>query len=757
MATNSRPTTEFHVTYGALSTVSTARTLNPVIIAPRYKIHSYEDGYEDAYIGNYVDIQDGKDIAWPGKTKGAIIDTASSAVYVKKPIVQLNIESITGTVSEIRRNEIKLTSSLKPVGGVEGTQDSKLRNFSVAVGDKVQIDMGGDNVYATVTGIGATYVDSEVQEAYPLNDSAFNGVTVGGTYVGTGDATYLVKILKTPVSGDTKVRIQVIALSGDTGYVSSFDVGSTALPLGTCGATIAFTGSLTTCKVGDSWSVLCKAKKIGAYDVLYVNRELAAESPVNLTFCSSRYSGDYIRLSSGVAMNSAGITIDTGAMVSVGDNTCTVVEADMYAVYREQVVEDALSLVASSATGAAAWAGKADPRNPMGLLYAACSGVGEDGFFYMVSTEGVADDSYINAINYAAQFEDLYAFVTWSDSPAVYAAKQAAVAKYSSPTIAQFKKNWYAPVVEQQEPVYTDLEDGGALLASIASDGKVTMAGGANVIAGGVAPGDYMLVYTGGDDKTGDYIYEKYKVLEVLDADELIVENANATSISRVSFVRILTNIELAKKVAAMAANINDHRVNLVWCAGRVNFGGYSNIPPAVVAAILATTRGALAPHAPMTGLGVDGVTLVDTYKFTDVEYEILNTGGVWVVANDSMGVATNYHQITTRTDGTVAEEDSCVSAGDAVVREIRNTVRPLTAGTVNVSDQLVSDVETQVRATMAAIMGRTYPASYGPLIEGFTIKEIGRSESNNTALMLSMDIDTPQPLLDGRVYANII
>jgi hypothetical protein len=158
-----------------------------------------------------------------------------------------------------------------------------------------------------------------------------------------------------------------------------------------------------------------------------------------------------------------------------------------------------------------------------------------------------------------------------------------------------------------------------------------------------------------------------------------------------------------------------------------------------------------------MTGLGVTGITLTDTFKLTDAEYEILNAGGVWVVANNTQGVAVNYHQITTKTDGTVAEEDSCVSAGDAVVREIRRSVSSLTAGSVNVSDELIQDVRTQIVGTMSMIMSRSYPSSYGPLIEGYEILALGRPASNNAALMLRMDIDTPQPLLKGQVYVNII
>lgn len=761
MATNSRPTTEFHVTYGALSTVSSERTLNPVIIAPRYKIHSYEAGYADAFLGEYSKIiKAGAGVGWPARTEGAVIDTASSEIYAKNPVIQLNSEAISGIVSDSRRNEIKLPSSIQPISAKSGDDnklDAKLNGFTVQVGDKVKIGGDGIDLYATITGIGASYDEAMVKDAVALNNSKFSGIATSGEYTGSADANYLIKVLETPKTDADKVRIQVIALTGDSGYVASMDAGASPIALGTKGAKIAFTGALQDCVAGDCWSVLCKAAAISSYDTVYVNTELTLEASVSLNFCSSRYSGDYVKLGSGVAMNNAGILVNDGIAISVNSVSCELVEADLFVAYRERLVADADQVVTSSAAGAAEWAGKADPRNPMGLLYAACSGVGEDSFFYMISPASDDDEGYINAINYAAQFESLYSFVTWSDSPAVYAAKQAAVAKYSSPTIAQFKKNWYAPRITNEEVVYDKLDDGGAILASIDAKGSVQLASPANAITGGVAPGDYMVVYSSVNPATGEWLGVRYKVTAVTDADTVVIEDGVETDLSRVEFVRVMNSTQFAKKIAAMAAQINDHRVNLVWCAGQINFGGFSDVPVAVVAAILATTRGALAPHAPMTGLNVPGITLVDTYKFTDVEYELMNAGGVWVVSNNSQGIAVNYHQITTKTDGTVAEEDSCVSAGDAVVREIRNAVAPLTAGTVNVSDQLIADIRTQVGATMAMIMGRPYPSSYGPLVEGYKIKELGRPKSNNAAVMLLMDIDTPQPLLKGQVYANII
>lgn len=768
MAINPRPTTEFHVTYGALSSVPTERTLNPVIIAPRYRIHSYEEGYAESAIGSYSELAaKATAVAWPGRATNdtTIIDTASSAVYAKLPLVALNSTAISGTVARNKITLVEGTGSLRPVTSVNDLDDN-LRGFEVKVGDKVRYTSGSEEDIATITGIQASVSTAAVGKVNNLTNASYTSITTTGEYIGAQDATYLIKVLEQP--REESMRIQVMALTGDDGYLASFTISSdaTTIPLGRSGVSLIFSTSFSSARAGDAWSITCTAPKLATYNIIYVDKTIADSGSVQMTFCSRNYSPDYVKLPAGVSMSLAGINVSAGARISIGDKVCELVDADLHAVYREQLVgESALTIVESAATGAAAWAGKVDPRNPMGMLYAACAGSSDDAFFYMVATDSDTDDGYIRAINYAAQFEQMYAFVTWEDTPAIYSAKEAAVAKYSAPTIAQFKKNWYAPVIERETVVYDTYASGNPVTAKIEpAEGTgiptATLLGSSedaiDAIVAGVAPGDILVVYQDVDDTTGEWTKSRYEITSVTQ-DKLTLSNGTVTAISRVAIVRSLSNTEYAKKVAAMAAGINSERVNMVWCAGEINFGGFSDVPPSVAAAILATTRGALPPHAPMTGMSLPGLTLSDTYKFSDIEYDIMNSGGVWVVANNVQDVAVNYHQITTKTDGTIAEEDSCVSAADAVVREIRNTIAPLTAGSVNVSDHLVTEIETQLRATMASIMGRTYPAAYGPLIEGYVIKDLGRVDSNNAALMLSMDIDTPQPLLKGQVYANII
>lgn len=670
MATNPRPTTEFHINYGALNTPDTARTLNPVLIAPRYDLHSYEEGYEDAYLGNYVG---GTALTgnWPGKgseDSTANIDIETAAAYIKRPVVQLNNSAITGILDGEVRNQITTSNSL--VKGV-GTYEDKLRDFSVAVGDTVVITVpGGAIVTAEVTGI-------------------------------TGERS-------------------------------------------ASGAVVA-------------------------YNTIFINRQIIVEDSsdssgssgsdgysVSMVFSSNKLTGDYVKLPlARSAFASTGVTVPASVSITVGDEACTVTSGEVYVNYRELVTEYALNVVAASATGASRVAGIADPRNPLGLMYAAASQV-SNGFFYMVATAGTTEADYVDAVNYAAQFEDLYAFVTYEDTPVIYAAKVAAAAKYSNPLIAQFKKVWYAPTIENVDDIYVADSTGNALTASINSSSVATLSSG-TPSDNGVVPGDYMMVRDSVPDGAGEYSWKKYLITKIVDNATIYLDGAPATALTKVEFVRNLTNAEYAHKLAAVAAGIDNARVNMVWCSGDISVLGFSGVKPTVVAAIEATTRASLPPHAPMSGLGVTGVTLNDKYKFTDVEYEILNEGGVWVVSNNSYRVATNYHQITTLTDGTVAEEDSCVSAGDAIVRELRNALSPLANGSVNVTDQLLDAIRLKVTAVMTGITGRSYGANYGPLVINYSILRLERPESNNAAIMMEMDIDTPQPLLKGQFYFNII
>jgi hypothetical protein len=379
----------------------------------------------------------------------------------------------------------------------------------------------------------------------------------------------------------------------------------------------------------------------------------------------------------------------------------------------------------------------------------------EGASFFLVSTEGDTVADYIKAINYVAQFEAVYALVPYSNDEAVRSAVISAISKYASPEIAQYKRGWVASTVDRKSVIYREDKDGRGLLADVKEDGSVEILTG-NVINAGVVPGDYVVVYGDYDANTGEHDKKEFEI-ESVESDVLVkVKGATVSGVSKIEFVRILSNVDYARAIAAEARSINAVRINLVWGDG-ITAQGYNNLPTTIACAALAAQRSALAPHAPMTDLPVPGITTQDALKFTDTEYEIMNAGGVWIIHNNSDAETVTYHQITTRTDGTIAEEDSCVSNGDTVIRILRKAIKSLVGGSTNVYDELLPKIKTQLLAEAEAIKVMSFPISCGPLLINFSVDKIYRSASNRGVIIASCTAEMGRPYAGGDFTFNLM
>lgn len=748
MATNGRPVTRINVNYGSLGTVAEARALSPVLIAPRYILHSHKDGYADGYLGKY-DITDNKlkNLPWPAaEISGTRVDIGSAKLFIEKPYVELNDIAIDGTAST-NSNEITLTEA------IQGDDKSEsLGVFSVYVGDRVDLEGSAGTVAAKITGIGKAELPSFIDTTPAPVGETTSLISAGGSFIGSTDCVYLLTVSEV---SDNGIVVSVRAIEGDSGFTAAaVELSATAISIGNCGIEVS-TVSGETYKVGDCWKVAGYAKKATSSRIIYVDKVLSsAENTVSCKFSSNRYSSDFVKLDDSFTVTQDAVTVLDTLKAPVGGVSRKVVEGSIYVDYRELVTTGSLSLVSSIAEGAIEWAGVADPQNPMGMMATVARGV-EGSSFFMLATEGTEPSDYVKAINYVAQFETAYALVPYSNNEEVRSALIAVINKYAAPEIAQFKRAWVSSTVSQNTAIYSKDNEGGALLASMSSDGVVTVASG-NLIEGGVAPGDFLVVYGSYDQDTGSYEKVEYEVYRIINDTSVQVRNGKKIDTTQVEFIRKMDNVEYAEAVANEAKTINAVRVNLVW-GDSVSALGYNNLPLSIACAALAAQRSALPPHAPMTDLAVPGISTVDGLKFSDTEYEIMNAGGVWIIHNDSDGRTVTYHQITTRTDGTLAEEDSCVSNGDAVIRYFRSTIRSMFNGSMNVHDDLIPIVESQLVAQAEAIKVLPFPDVYGPLLINFSVDEIYRPDSNKGSIMVKCSAEMGRPYAGGDFTFNLI
>lgn len=434
--------------------------------------------------------------------------------------------------------------------------------------------------------------------------------------------------------------------------------------------------------------------------------------------------------------------------ITLGDNLTVdgrkLAYGDIYVEYRELLVAGAFELRTNLHMETVSWAGACDSRNPMGMMYAACGGVSAEAFFYLVSVPSDSEEDYIKAINYVGQFEDCYAPICYKQTVATQAAILAMINKYSNPQIAHFKRSWFCVAEDLNNIIYERNEDDNALEGAIV-DGKLELTVG-DLYKGKILDGDFAVVATSG---------KSYEIKDITSKTTATLADASVNeATSRVYFKREYVGAAYAKRLAEIAAGINSERINFVVC-DKIEFAG-EVVSPVYACAALAALRGALPPHAPMNDLQLPGFTLQNTLGWSDYEYEMMNAGGCWILYRDIEGRTLCYHQITTKTDGTIAEEDSVVSNGDSIVRTLRKSVAYLCGGKGNATQALLDDIRVSLSAAFKQIESEVYPAIYGSRILDWNIGKLYIPEGNKRSVMCECDIECPQPTQDSRFNFNL-
>lgn len=770
MASNARPRTRITQTYGPIGTIADRRALSPVLIAPRYAVHGVGDGYADGSIGTYdVTNNELKNIPWPANAGNSLIDVDSATLYVSNALLKVNKTPLTASSTKAAPNKLTFKQAVQTENGV--TRDPELGGYDVREGDTLYIaKTGSDTVTATVVDVQAQQEAANVSSTVYGSDNTGTGAapaTTGSVFTGSNDITYLLEIVS--VNGGTgssssgsaggTLSARVIALAGATYQATIAFTAGEATAIDAYGVKLTFASITSTAyKVNDRFQISCTAAKDGAVNIVMINKELPETHltvELEISVCSRNVAiGD---VSVGESMwhaTTSNITIEDSVYVSVGESRYMLMEGDMYVAYREQLLDESLEVIDARSEYAAEFAGLAVPENPMGMWYRLALTAGGTAF-YMMSVAEDTDAGYERAVALAGKYEELYAIVCFRQTAAVQAAVSAVIGKYAAPEIAQFKRGWFTPLTTQVSTYYEKNDDGSIILGTI-HDSELNLEAPGNAVSGGVRAGDTVTVVNSFNAVTDSYETKSYTVARVVDSSTVALTNAaDVDMMSQIVFSRQMTNAQYANAMAAEARSWNNYRINLVW-ASSINALGYTDIDLAYLPGILAALRAASAPHAPLSDVTVPGITVTDAEKFTDSEYEAMNDGGVWIVANDSFGNAITYHQITTRTDGTIAEEDSVVSNADSIVREFRFGLHEF-RGNANVTDALLAQMRANIYAIADQIMGRTYAAQYGPQMTAFEIVSLEEDPANNTGIIGTFRPTLPKPFLNGDFTFNLV
>lgn len=770
MASNARPRTRITQTYGPIGTIADRRALSPVLIAPRYAVHGVGDGYADGSLGTYdVTNNELKNIPWPASAGNSLIDVDSATLYVSNALLKVNETPLTASSTEDAPNKLVFDQAVQTENGV--TRAPELGGYDVREGDTLYIaKTGSETVTATVVDVQAQQAAANVSAAVYGSDNTGTGTapaTTGSVFTGSNDITYLLEIVSVnggagssgSGSAGGTLSARVIALAGATYQATIAFTAGEATAIDAYGVKLTFASITSTAyRVNDRFQISCTAAKDGAVNIVMINTELPSthlDGDLEVSVCSRNVAVSDVAVGESMwHATTSNITIEDSIYVAVGESRYMLMEGDMYVAYREQLLDESLEVIDARSEYAAEFAGLAVPENPMGMWYRLALTAGGTAF-YMMSVAEDTDAGYERAVALAGKYEELYAIVCFRQTAAVQAAVSAVIDKYAAPEIAQFKRGWFTPLTTQVSTYYEKNDDGSIILGTI-HDSELTLEAPGNAVSGGVRAGDTVTVVNSFNAVTDSYETKSYTVARVVDSSTVALTNAaDVDMMSQVVFSRQMTTAQYANAMAAEARSWNNYRINLVW-ASSINALGYTDIDLAYLPGILAALRAASAPHAPLSDVTVPGITVTDVEKFTDSEYEAMNDGGVWIVANDSFGNAITYHQITTRTDGTIAEEDSVVSNADSIVREFRFGLHEF-RGNANVTDALLAQMRANIYAIADQIMGRTYAAQYGPQMTAFEIVSLEEDPANNTGIIGTFRPTLPKPFLNGDFTFNLV
>lgn len=755
-----KPTRNISLTYAAYDAPNDQGILYPCFIGPRYRLHTLDNGntFSGKFLaGEGVKTDNGNtlDIAYPAVTEKSVIDTKSVKVKLTDASLcvaqNLHIQGI----KEGTKNCIVFSL---PVAGDD--RDALLNGYDVKIDDTLEID---SKTY-TVTDVCSVYTDTVVT-ATDITGMETSNVTVGKQYNGNSEAVYVLTVLsvKTDTNGKTIVTANVSTSAGDLEYGNrnavQFEVGRDEY-LGTKGITINFSADFV--NDADNSVIIIRGipRKQGSFKEVYVNN-------TNITLTSDSVATVYTKsLSKGIQLSlgedkytaKAGIVALTENLnIVLGQQVYAVREADIHVEYRELLTEDANTLISASATNFTEFVGEVSTNNPLAFM-AHCGFLAKTEAFYVIATAGTSYEDYVRAIDEALHYENVFAPIAYSSSPDVKAYLLSKLKEYNAPEVAQFRKLWFADDTTMTSVVYDKTQaDDVALLATMNADGHVTFMN-ADIVSAGVRVGDNLVIPNYYHSATQTYTQETCTIKSIVDDNELTVESTSLNPFQTPTVVyitRSMTRDDYADTVGAKAASYDSAYINYVWADNPI-CEGYGVCDTIYLVATLAALRSVNAPHAPLSEVNIPGWTVSNKHQLNEEQLDRMNDKGVWIVHTDRYGETVTRHQLTTVQDGTIAEEDSAVANACNIVRSLRSMLYKY-RGIANVTPDLEAQLRIDLVTALENIRTRSYSFYIGPQILGYTINELGMDPDNASRIIVDVDIDVPEPLLDGNFKFNII
>jgi hypothetical protein len=619
------------------------------------------------------------------------------------------------------------------------------------------------------------------------------GINAAGTYTGTKDDTYIVKVTRGK-SASLNPQISVSTIRGlDISGPTTISSTSTAYSAGSKGLTVQFS-SLNLNK-GDKWYVPVVASGAGDYQTLVLGNNLADEV---IDDGGNVVVDLYIRKNIQVSANRIGsapltnwgqsateLTVEDGITAYdsswTDEGTPVALPVQARCDYSNLFVETRYWLpglsakvteVGSSSELGDLVSGALHPDNP--LKYAALKAL-ENSNGTPVSLTAVCDPSDVDQWASVLEILDgrrgIYGLVPLTKDPAVWSIFKAHVETQSSPENGRWRALWLNSdtVFEKVIVDETKSSDEDVVLAVLEDDPNTSgtqytqlrvPAHNAKFVTNEVRPGDIVrFEYTG--DGFGNESYTELIVDAVLNEDTIRLASGLDSAVSVAERVEVYRNLSAAEQSTeiALTGGFGSRRVRFVW-PDTFETDGYEAVEGYHLCAILAGLSSGVVPHQGLTNLEISGITSVKrtTEAFSRANLNTMAAGGVWVVTQSpSTGAVFTRHALTTSDVDSVDEREEMVTRNlDSISFFFLDRLAPY-IGTSNVTPSCIDQIRTDLLSGINLLGNSNFVNRLGPQLITGTITDLRAHASERDRLVASIDMVVPAPLNNIELHLVLV
>lgn len=770
--------------------VFAAQPLSALVIGPQYQLFRNDEASEKAlildsngdtayYSGSETDYHypgsrpatSVVDLAWD-KTE-VLFENVLGKYFPNTDLGSTGTYTTAAVGSSKYKLQLKSGSTglqLKTVGTT--TRASFLSNRDVQAGDYAYVH--GSGGAPVMTKIVAVRQEATLASKGPVTTSGtVTNVTndgADGTFVGTKDAVYCLKITKAGpwyAVGEneaTAAKARITSTNADSS--AEFYVGKGVdFDLGSSGVTLSLAGSATSLALNAAWYVPMTAAGLGAASIIEVADDISTitDAVVELYAKASSYVVPQAKdLVGNVnwSLDSANVTMNAGISLLIPTLLTTAAEMaplpisivvnyepTMYIQYRALLKDNTTSL--SSLTDPAEVAAVLGPinlDNPLsqGVYDALLNSGGTPVYYAGVATDDL--DGYNTALDLATQSDAVYSTVPLTFNTEVQTAVEAHTNAMSAAGEAKWRIAWISKPLTTSALVL-DLNSAGAdsLASASSSAGTVTFTG---VVLHDIARvGDDVLLY---DFAAGSSsAFSTGTITEIVGNTVAKVSPAfGDTADGHPVKVQIRRNYTKNEQIANLAAsNTSNRRVRTIFPdiqrIGSVEKPGY------FTAAALAGLRSSVVPHQGLTNTEVLGVVGLDRalYEFSSTQLNTLAAAGFWIVTQAGIG-GTAYvrHQLTSDMSSLNKSEDSVTANVDSISYGIQRALAPF-IGKYNVTPFNLLALRKVVESELNFRKLSTYTVSAGNQLIDYAITKLEQNATFKDRVDITVSLTVPYPM----------